>query len=48
MLGGEARAGDVRLHWDIPVTVRRGETTRVELSNLNATRPATESQNSAN
>jgi hypothetical protein len=48
MLGGEALAGDVRLHWDIPVTVRRGETTRVELSNLNATRPATESQNSAN
>lgn len=31
-----ALAGDVRLQWDLPVTVRPGETTRVELSNVNA------------
>jgi hypothetical protein len=31
-----AMAGDVRLRWDVPVTVRPGETTRVELSNVNA------------
>lgn len=31
-----ALAGDVRLLWDLPVTVRPGETTRVELSNANA------------
>lgn len=31
-----ALAGDVRLRWDLPVTVRPGETTRVELSNVNA------------
>ena len=39
MLGTEAISGDVRLHWDFPVTVRQGETARVELSNLNAARP---------
>ncbi len=31
-----AQAGDVRLRWDAHVKVRAGETTRVELSNLNA------------
>ncbi len=31
-----AQAGDVRLRWDARVTVRAGETTRVELNNLNA------------
>jgi hypothetical protein len=31
-----ALAGDVRLRWDLPVTVRPGEPTRVELSNVNA------------
>lgn len=31
-----AAAGDVRLRWDVPVTVRPGETTRLELTNLNA------------
>lgn len=31
-----ALAGDVRLQWDLAVTVRPGETTRVELSNVNA------------
>ena len=35
-----ALAGDVRLRWDVPVTVRAGETTRVELSNVNAIEPA--------
>jgi hypothetical protein len=36
MLAVQAVAGDVRLRWDFPVTVRTGETTRVELTNLNA------------
>jgi hypothetical protein len=34
-----AIAGDVRLQWDFPVTVRPGETTRIELSNVNAVEP---------
>lgn len=34
-----ALAGDVRLQWDLAVTVRAGETTRVELSNVNALDP---------
>jgi len=25
------------VHWDVPVTVEAGQTTRVELSNLNST-----------
>jgi hypothetical protein len=36
MIGIQAISGDVRLRWDLPVRVRPGETTRVELSNLNA------------
>jgi hypothetical protein len=48
MLGAEAISGDVRLHWDFPVTVRQGETARVELSNLNAVRSNTTAQNSSN
>jgi hypothetical protein len=48
MLGSEAISGDVHLHWDYPVTVRRGETARVALSNLNASRPSIEAQNSTN
>jgi hypothetical protein len=32
-----ALAGDVRLQWDVPVTIRSGQTTAVELSNLNGT-----------
>jgi hypothetical protein len=32
----EAVAGDTRLRWDLPATVRAGETTRLELSNLNS------------
>lgn len=34
-----ALGGDVRLQWDLAVTVRAGETTRVELSNVNALDP---------
>jgi hypothetical protein len=34
-----ALGGDVRLQWDLAVTVRPGETTRVELSNVNALDP---------
>ena len=37
MIGVQAMSGDVRLRWDLPVTVRQGQTTRVELTNLNAT-----------
>jgi hypothetical protein len=36
-LGLDADAGDERLRWDVPVTVQAGLTTRVELTNLNAT-----------
>jgi hypothetical protein len=32
----DANAGDTRLVWDVPVTIRAGQTTRVELTNLNA------------
>ena len=32
----QASAGDTRLRWDVPVTIRAGQTTRMALSNLNA------------
>jgi hypothetical protein len=48
MIGTEAISGDVRVRWDFPVTVRQGETARIELSNLNAARPNTTEQNSDN
>jgi hypothetical protein len=32
----DANAGDTRLAWDVPVTIRAGQATRVELTNLNA------------
>jgi hypothetical protein len=32
-----ALAGDVRLQWNVPVTIRAGQTTNIELSNLNGT-----------
>jgi hypothetical protein len=32
----DAGAGDVRLRWDVPVTVEAGKTTRIELMNLNS------------
>jgi hypothetical protein len=46
MIGIQAIAGDVRLRWDLPVTVRPGETTHVELTNLNAMKPYRTAQNS--
>jgi hypothetical protein len=48
MFGAEAISGDVRQHWDLRVTVREGETARVELSNFNAVRSSTLAQNSNN
>lgn len=33
----DADAGDTRVRWDVPVAIRPGQTTRVELNNLNAT-----------
>lgn len=33
----DARAGDTRVRWDVPITVEPGKTTRIELSNLNST-----------
>jgi hypothetical protein len=32
----QVAAGDTRLRWDVPVTIHAGQTTRIELSNLNA------------
>jgi hypothetical protein len=46
MLGMQAVSGDVRLGWDFPVTVRPDESTRVELSNINAAKPYSAAQNS--
>ena len=48
MLGVEAISGDVRLHWDFPVTIRPGQTASVELSNLNAAPPSALALNSDN
>ena len=36
-LGMDAASGDRRLLWDVPVTVQAGQTSHLELSNLNAT-----------
>ena len=33
----DASAGDMRVHWDVPVKIAAGQTARVELSNLNST-----------
>lgn len=38
-LDTDAVAGDIRLRWDLPVTVCAGQPTPVELSNLNALEP---------
>ena len=35
-LGLTAASGDVRLRWDVPVSITVGRTTRLELTNLNA------------
>lgn len=48
MFGTEAVSGDVHLRWDLPVAVRPGATTSVELSNLNATPTVAAAENSAN
>ena len=48
MFGAEAISGDVHVHWDFHVTVRPGDTARVELSNFNAAKPSFEAQNSNN
>ena len=48
MLGEEAVSGDVHVHWDVPVTVRRGQTASLELSNFNAASSGTTAQNSNN
>jgi hypothetical protein len=32
----EVNAGDTRLRWDVPITIHAGQTTRIELTNLNA------------
>jgi hypothetical protein len=47
MVGIEAISGDVRLRWNLPVTVRPGETSRVELTNLNAEKSSNSAQNSS-
>jgi hypothetical protein len=47
MIGIEAISGDVRLRWNLPVTVRPGETSRVELTNLNAEKSNNSAQNSS-
>jgi hypothetical protein len=36
-LGMEASTGDRRLMWDVPLTIQAGQSTRLDLSNLNAT-----------
>jgi len=41
-LGLTAASGDVRLRWDVPVTISAGQTTRLELTNLNAADPNAE------
>jgi len=45
MLSEEAISGDVRLRWDFPLLVRSGETTQIQLSNLNAVKPGVAAQN---
>jgi hypothetical protein len=48
MLGEEAISGDVHVHWDVPVTVRQGQTASVLLSNYNAASSGTSASNSSN
>jgi hypothetical protein len=36
-LNFDASAGDVRVRWDVPVTIQAGQAFRIELTNLNAT-----------
>lgn len=44
-LGAEAASGDRHLSWDVPAHVAVGQTTRLELSNLNAAAPWGKSSN---
>lgn len=37
----DADAGDMRVHWDVPVRIEAGQTTRAELSNLNTAEAST-------
>jgi hypothetical protein len=37
-LDGEALSGNLHLRWDVPIEIRPGEVTRIELTNLNATK----------
>ena len=46
MLGMQAVSGDVRVRWDFPVAVHPGESTRIELTNLNAAKPYSAAHNS--
>jgi hypothetical protein len=46
MLDTQAMSGDMRVRWDVPVAVRAGESTRIELTNLNAAKPYSAAQNS--
>jgi hypothetical protein len=39
----DANAGDIRVRWDVPVAIQPGQTTRIELTNLNAADPRTSS-----
>lgn len=48
LFGAEAISGDVHLRWDLPITVRQGQTASVELSNVNAARPTSAALNSDN
>jgi hypothetical protein len=34
-LGIDAASGDRHIHWDVPVSVKAGQTSRVTLSNVN-------------
>jgi hypothetical protein len=36
-LGLEVGAGDTHVRWDVPISIQGGRTTRIELTNLNAT-----------
>jgi uncharacterized surface anchored protein len=35
----DANAGDTHVRWDVPINIQAGQTTRLELTNLNAADP---------
>jgi hypothetical protein len=45
-LGTQAIAGDVRLRWDYPITIRAGEAAHIDLTNLNAAEPVAKTSDS--